>query len=138
MFAEISKAFDIDHDRTVYTHGDTIHNPSGGFMSVDLIAHECQHGKQHRAYPGGPTAWWKKYIEDVNFRLDMEIDAYSVQYAMYCHNVKDRNKKSNFLLEIAGFLSGPLYKANISRQSAYNIIKNAARGVTLDFDLPKQ
>lgn len=124
MWEEITKAFKIDHDRTVFTHGDTIFNPSGAFIPDDLEVHEHTHMRQQMSHRTGPEGWWKEYIKSREFRFAQEVEAYAAQYAFKCTTMRDRNQRSNFLVSLATMLSSEMYSVDVSRIEAYNIIKN--------------
>lgn len=76
---------------TVFTYGDTIHVKNGR-LSGDLVAHETTHVVQQTTYPGGPGAWWKRYIEDPQFRLAQEMEAYARQWDWVKKHVPKRQQ----------------------------------------------
>ena len=57
--------------RVVFTYGETIYNPGGGKITDDLMVHEETHAKQQGDDPG---AWWDRYLVDVDFRLNQEVE----------------------------------------------------------------
>lgn len=101
---EIKKAVTI-HENTIYTYGNTIYNPSAKSLSKDLFIHEQIHMNQQKK---SPADWWKKYLEDVSFRLSQELEAYRAQLLFYRmhHNY---NLTINFKEEIAKILSSDMY-----------------------------
>lgn len=106
-------AFDFNEKTTIFTYGDTIYNPAGINVSLDLHAHEQVHERQQAAMKtilaSGPKNWWKRYIKDAEFRFQQELEAYRAQYAFYKRNVKDRNKLNDYLVFMARELKGPMY-----------------------------
>lgn len=64
-------------EHTVFCYGPIIYNPSGRELTADLIFHESVHAKQQR---NDPDAWWAKYISDLDFRYEQELEAYGLQY----------------------------------------------------------
>ena len=84
----------------VFTYGDTIHVASG-HLQDDVLAHELVHVRQHAAYPGGPAAWWERYLADEMFRYEQEMMAYKEQYRFIDRTVKDRNRKHSKLMFLA-------------------------------------
>lgn len=105
---------------TVFTYGDVIYNPNGGKIDQTLMKHEETHSKQQGNDPKG---WWKRYLADVDFRLEQEVEAYRVQYQEAKKLIRDRNKLFNFLIMIAKDLSGELYGNALSFQDAMEKIK---------------
>lgn len=118
---EIKKAFKIS-DRTVFTYGDTLHNPGRGKIPHDLLVHEITHMEQQGDNPAG---WWRKYIKDTEFRLNQEVEAYRNQYRQYIKIVKDRNKRAVFIYRIATDLSSDLYGKIINYSEAVRLIKES-------------
>ena len=70
-YDEIVKHFPVKgKESVVFTYGDTMYLPYGGTPSPDLIKHEMTHTHQQKKIVGGAEAWWKKYMEDAEFRSD--------------------------------------------------------------------
>ena len=112
--------FDLKGVKPVFTYGDTIYNPHGGFVDAGLEAHELVHAIRQGE---DPEAWWVQYFKDPKFRFDEELKAYRVQYG-YMHNfIKDRNELARFLMRIAGDLSGTMYGSMCSQSEAMKLIK---------------
>lgn len=107
----------------VVVYGDTIHQSFKHTMPMDLKVHEMTHVRQHLAYPGGPAAWWKRYLEDITFRLDQEIEAYRNQYR-YSQDYMSRPDRRDLIKHMAGDLSSALYGNALSYDRAVAIIKN--------------
>lgn len=115
---DIKKVFTFEPtDRVIFTYGDTIYNPGGYFIEhdLDLIAHEATHTRQQGNDPEG---WWKRYLEDKDFRLSQEIEAYRVQYKVFRDINHDRNAKARFINYVAHILSGHIYGYIISYKDA--------------------
>ncbi len=110
-------------DPVIFTYGEVI-SSSSGEMSEDLLAHEGHHIVQQTSFKGGPDAWWKKYLEDDQFRYGQELQCYRKQYNWSLNNVKDRNKLFNLLSQYAKVLSGPMYGDLIDYKDAMIDIKN--------------
>lgn len=114
VYLECHKRFEIDDKRTVYAYGTNIYNPAGIELLNELIEHESVHMHQQDKY-GGPEAWWKRYLDDEIFRMEMELEAHGRQYWYYCKKVTgDRNKRLRYLFQLASILLSPMYK--ISRE----------------------
>lgn len=127
IWEEASKAFNLDPGRaTFFTYGDTIYNPANYPLSADLIRHEETHGEQQEHHPDVAAIWWKRYLQDPEFRLDQETEAYAEQYKFYCQQEKRRDMRARYLFEIAGHLSSPMYGSIISRAQAMRRIREYA------------
>ncbi len=135
LWEELHKAFDIEDNRTIYTYGSTIHNPFKAYVADHMVIHETVHMRQQAAmqeeYEGnaGPERWWRKYIDDPDFRLDQEAEAYGKQYWFYCQHQGDRNLQAKFLWEIANHLSGGTYKLDVDHSTAQALIRSEARKI---------
>lgn len=112
-----------DLTRTVFTYGDTIYNPGDCFIDEDLMVHEATHCKQQG---DNPEDWWGYYLEDPEFRVKQELEAYAEQYAFFCKTAGNRNIKRTFLFNLAKDLSGPTYGGTISAFEANKQIRKLA------------
>lgn len=61
----------------IFAYGDTIYNPDGISISPFLLAHEQTHQRQQGCDPAG---WWHRYLADLPWRLDQELEAHRVEY----------------------------------------------------------
>lgn len=110
----------------IFTYGETLYNPDHGVIPPDLMAHEETHQRQQGDDPAG---WWKRYLEDVEFRISQEVEAYQNQYNHYKMNrcMKNGKLKVNrlrqFAYQLATYLSSPIYGEVITRQEALEKIK---------------
>ena len=116
---EIAEKFDVT-PTAVYTYGDTIYAPGKGDLDLPLLEHETIHTQQQGDDPAG---WWRRYLDDADFRLGQELEAYQKQYQVAKLVYKDRNKLSKFLHSVAIDLSGPMYGNVISYKAALAAIK---------------
>jgi hypothetical protein len=80
--------------------------------------------EQQECHPDVAKLWWKRYIQDVDFRLDQECEAYGAQYKLICQMVKDRNRQAKNLWAMADILAGPLYGNIVGRTEAMKRIKS--------------
>ena len=120
---EIQKVFHIEGRKgIVFTHGQVIYNPDMGHLDDPLMFHEATHSLQQDEL--GVDAWWKKYLEDKDFRLSQELQAYHQQYKKYCKTQKDRNKIAQYLHRLAVDCSGEIYGNMITYTEALKQIKN--------------
>jgi len=108
-------------DGTVFTYGDTIFSYYP-ITDGSLIAHEKTHIKQQKKI--GVSEWWKRYLEDPQFRLKQELEAYTNQYQWAKKNVKSREDVFRLLVKISRDLGGPMYGNIITPKEAMMRIKN--------------
>lgn len=106
----------------VFTYGDTLYCPTLGkneFIDEFLMEHETVHSGQQA---GNPKEWWEMYLENREFRLNMEVEAYRYQFKAYKRVVKNRDRRTGFALKLAADLASPMYKLNITAVEAYKLI----------------
>jgi len=123
-YAELVEVFDpspttvFAWDGTIYVHPDfaDVHLPN------DLIAHESVHFVQQRTV-GGPEAWWRRYIDEPQFRLEQEVEAYRAQWKVLMR----RPKRERFarLYAITCDLGGPMYGNLVTPAEARRLITAA-------------
>ena len=105
-------------DGVIITHYPLVHCK---FRLADQkIAHEAVHLKQQRDF--GREAWWKKYIEDVDFRLSQEVEAYRTEVNFLQATVKDREKRNKAILHLARDLGSSMYGNIVSPTEALKLI----------------
>jgi len=105
----------------IFTYGDTVYIPRGKGMIPDhLKVHEKTHIKQQI---NGPEFWWNKYLENDEFRLSQEVEAYQNQYNYYCQKDKSLKSQRLFLRRIAMDLSSAIYGNMIEFEQAKKLIK---------------
>jgi hypothetical protein len=116
---EIAKIFNINGIPVVFAYGDTLYNPTNAHITRDLLIHETTHAVRQGNDVEG---WWNKYLNDTEFRILEELEAYANQYKAYCEDCKDRNQKVRFLHRICTDISGPVYGNMIGYREAQEII----------------
>lgn len=128
IYDEANKLFKLEenHICAVFTYGDVLHNPFNVELDPELVRHEETHMEQQEAHPEVAAMWWKRYLQDQDFRIDQECEAYGAQYKLFCQRNKDRNKQARYLFALAQHLSGPMYGKAIDRASAMQRIKETA------------
>lgn len=104
-------------DLVVFTYGDTIHARCS--IPADLLAHEQVHSIQQEKM--GKDLWWKMYLENPDFRLSQEVQAYRKQYQFVKSNNREQNFK--FLSRLAKDLSSPTYGGIVTYSEALKFIK---------------
>lgn len=118
---DIIATFKVKPEKVVFCYSPYLYNPSGAYIPDNLLVHEEIHEKQQN---GNPEDWWKKYLIDIQFRIDQELEAYREQYKFYCKQYKDRNTRARFLHILALDFSSEMYGSCISYQEAVQRIKN--------------
>ena len=116
-----------ESDKIVFTYGDTIYVPSGEQISNDLIIHEQTHSKQQHHMEAGAKLWWKIWMEDPEFRIANEVEAYGAQFRFICSKVKDKNWQEKNLNELAGQMSSEIYGNVIDFMEAKKRIRLASK-----------
>lgn len=115
------KKFGCDFNKgIVFTYGKTIHVKIGKLRD-DVEAHETVHVVQQTKYPGGPAAWWERYMSDPKFCLEQELEAYRAQYAFVEKKYPPRDRFP-MLQFYAKCLSG-MYDLGIGPMEAIRLIK---------------
>ncbi len=131
-FEAADKLFKLEELKiaAVFTYGSTIYNPSNVPLTPELIRHEETHMQQQEGSDDVAATWWKRFIQDVDFRIEQEAEAYAAQYTLYCQQVKDRNKRALYLKEIGTMLASPMYGNVIGWLDATQKIRHYAEGFT--------
>lgn len=107
--------------QAIFCYGDTIYTPSLSAITPELKAHEHVHYERQQ---GIPEAWWDRYLDEPQFRLDEEIPAHQAEYQEYIRGRKpNRQSRRRVLMFIAKRLSGPLYGGLINLREAKRLIK---------------
>jgi hypothetical protein len=122
--AEIAKVFPIVRERwskgIYFCYGDTIYNPSGRVIPMELIAHECVHSLQQR--DAGVEKWWTNYIVSPQYRFRQELEAHRVEYASIVDQGHSRALRRRYLAGISERLAGPLYGNMVRKAEAKRLI----------------
>lgn len=120
---KLVRAFGSD-PTAVYCYGDTIYNPSGREITPDVEIHEAVHSRQQGEHP---EFWCDKYIEDAEFRLQCEVEAYGAQYAFASRFVPSTHIRKWLVDKLASELSSPCYNLGITWAEARSKIRNFAK-----------
>jgi hypothetical protein len=111
--------FGVDwEDGVIFTYGDTIYCKYD--LSDNKIVHESTHIRQQGDDPDG---WWEKYFNDSKFRLQQELEAYKNESDWINKNIKDRNHKTQIIVENARALASSMYGNIISFSEAFKLLK---------------
>lgn len=108
---------------TIFAYGDTIYSPRRTDLPAHLVVHESVHFGQQRAV-GGPEAWWRRYIDDPEFRLEQELEAYRAQYASVSHLARPLRRE--LLAHICRSLAGRMYGGIVTKDQARALVTAAA------------
>jgi hypothetical protein len=113
-FEQILAAFpDADKPGVIFAYGKDIYNPSGGLIPPALLAHEQVHQTRQQGIKlglAGEDAWWRRYIDDTEFRYNEELLAHVAEYkAQLRETSSDRNYRAKLLQSTAQRLIAPLY-----------------------------
>jgi hypothetical protein len=115
---KIRKVIDLSQNRRcVFTYGEDIYNPFGGYIDEPLGLHEATHSFQQEDV-GGAEFWWDRWLSDTRFRVEQELVAYGHQYRRYCELEKHRNKRAVYLFTLAQDLASEQYGKAISLADA--------------------
>lgn len=101
----------------VFTYAPTIYSPAGVKLPPDLVVHEEVHIERQT----NPAEWWDRYLTDIEFRLNEELEAYRAQYVWALHNYK-RAYRRVLLWSMAKDLSGAMYGKIVTKQEAIKLI----------------
>jgi hypothetical protein len=105
---------------TVFAYGDTIYAPYlRNPLPQHLIVHESTHFAQQRA-AGSPEAWWRRYIDDPQFRLEQELEAYRAQYAAVA--ALSRPERRELLAHICRSLASRMYGGIVTKEQARALV----------------
>lgn len=114
---DIRKKFKLTNE-VVFTYGDTLYSPRFQGISDDLMIHEQTHRKQQL----NPQSWWKEYLDNPEFRLTQEIEAYHNQYT-FVKKAIGIDRATPLLNKLASDLSSSLYGDCITYEEAREKIK---------------
>lgn len=117
--AKITRVFPRLPETVCFTYGDTIYFPNGETLSDDLVEHESVHIDQQKEL--GAERWWDKYLDDKEFRLAQEVEAYAKQYI--CVKKTRKEKIAKRYLEMFAHHLSTIYGLDITESQAYTIIR---------------
>jgi len=118
----LEKFFGVDRKVVIIAYGDSIYAPNKT-LSSDLLIHELVHCARQGFNTNTAERWWKRYMEDSEFRLSEELEAYKQQYLFCCKVYKDKNKRAKILHALASELSSSMYGNIILHSEAVRLIR---------------
>ncbi len=113
LLEKYKEVFDVS-DRTIFAYDHKIY--FNGELPDHLIIHEQTHHKQQDEV--GLDLWVEKYLTDVEFRLEQEVEAYRNQLQSV-----NRNFRRKLLKIVAKDLASPLYGNIVSFKEAVRLLK---------------
>lgn len=120
---ELTRAFNVAGKKVICAWGGIIYNPNGADLTPALMAHEAVHGARQA---GDVVGWWRRYIDDADFRLAEEIPAHQAEYRAAIKQAANRNQRRWHEKKIAVRLASPLYGRMITLPKARRLIKQPA------------
>lgn len=117
-YDKIAKKFDLT-ESVVFTYGDKLYVPNGEEIPLHLMVHEEVHEEQQG---DDPEAWWDRYLEDPDFRLQQEVEAYRKQYKVV-RKITTKKQATDFLNRVAKDLSGKIYGNVVDYKTARQLIR---------------
>ena len=103
----------------IITYGAQIHCKYGS-IPPDLEVHELVHVRQQEGID--PDTWVERFIEDLDFRRDVEVEAFQAQAKYLRENIKDRNDLAKRLHFIHCSISSKLYGNMMTYSEANELI----------------
>lgn len=123
LYEEIAAAFKLRRDQgIIFSWGGRVFNPDGLSISPPLAAHEAVHGARQGTVEANIVDWWKRYIDDVRFRLEEEIPAHQAEYRWFIEH-GNRNQRRIALKQTAARLASPLYGRLVGVSTARDMLK---------------
>ena len=127
LYEEIAAAFDIANRNVLFAWGETIYNPKDFDIAPELLAHEQVHAQRQGDDIEG---WWRRYIDEPEFRFAEEVPAHIVEYQTLIANAgNNRKARRRYLAYVAKRLASPLYGGLITASEAKKQIQLAERAL---------
>jgi hypothetical protein len=100
-------------------------NPYREHLGEEIMQHEATHILRQK---GDPEGWWRKYLDDDQFRLLEEIPAHAIEYFTLARG-KDRTERRRLFHHIASRLRHTMYGyvPALSYDSARSLLKKATK-----------
>ena len=124
---EIRKAFPLTGNE-IFAYDEVIYHPGAGHLTAPLIAHEQLHFEQQKA-AGGADVWWERYLRDVEFRYEQELEAHRKELYVFCQLTKRREHKWKYADQLARRLSSPTYMIHILGKNIWQVAKEIREGI---------
>lgn len=118
-FDEIDAALHVRGKHIIFAFGEKIYNPMGDDVGPWLVAHESVHGERQGSDILG---WWRRYLEDPDFRLAEEIPAHIAEYDWLKRYAPSRQQRRMAKKVVAQKLASPLYGRLVTPSKAKIIL----------------
>lgn len=114
LFEQYKAKFPGITEHTIFAYSPDIY--TNYKLTSDLLVHENTHLEQQDRM--GRDVWVKKFLNDPQFRLEQELEAYRKQLA----SILDSSKRQKMKLICAENLSSDLYDNIISLSEAFDLL----------------
>ena len=119
IYTRLHARFGVEwNDGIAITYGDTVYSKNP--IPVDVAEHEKVHVWQQSQI--GVEEWWDRYINDPDFRLNQEVQAYKEQIRALNVLIKDRNQLYLAKRKLYRDLAGPMYDYMVSADYAKELL----------------
>jgi len=119
-YDRICRAFGVAGKRgIVFSWGDRLYVPDGDIVPAQLAAHEAVHGERQ---VGDIEGWWRRYMDDADFRLAEELLAHRAEYDWLMSG--NRRQRRGALKATAERLAAPLYGPMCSVTEARALLRS--------------
>lgn len=107
--------------KVIFAVGDVIYNPRRMEISPALFVHEGVHGHRQGA---NPFEWWKRYLDDDEWRFAEEMVAHVAEYEATVAGAGRQVRRRAFK-QVASKLASPIYEFQMNTKRATQLMKEA-------------
>jgi hypothetical protein len=100
----------------IFAYAPDIYTLNDRPLTYELVAHERVHIERQKEI--GVTFWWKKYLEDPEFRFNEELLAHRAEYQSLITTLAVQSKRDKALRHVARKLASGLYNHMITPKQA--------------------
>lgn len=122
LYKILKERFNVDWDKGIcIVIGDICHSKND--LLPDLFEHELTHSNQQKVV--GIEMWWRLYIENDDFRLRQEVEAYrnQIKWMKKHTEVMSRDIRRQRIDSCAKQLSGPMYGNIVTYKKAKELLQ---------------
>lgn len=120
IYPRLKEKFGIEWDRSVIiTQFPFVHCKIP--LTATKTVHEATHLRQQEEI--GVMKWWDRYINEPDFRLSQELEAYLEEANFVREMFSDRNLRYRLIYDMARQLSSRMYGSIISFEEARKLLK---------------
>lgn len=124
-YKKIKAVFGEDK-RCVYCYGEAIYNPHEIKLEFHHVVHEKVHSEQQKEL--GLDYWWMRYMDDKDFRLKMELEAYAVQVKCAKDLVGEKGYRL-FLDDVSEALASETYGNLLTKEQAKTKLRHLIKKI---------